>query len=299
MKNLIYFILFVAILFTSCNGDNLSKDIATERLYSPLISEMSNFNDSLMQICSKTRGYRGSLDYTAVACADVGGMYAGGKAGAWLGSWIGHPHVGAGIGALVVGAYSSYRAHRIIMDTRAGVPSVELEPIDVAAAYIQILKDESLISENTLHEIKLNFKNVDKDIVESGPKHNIIVKNLQNKCFAPFEEVKKYLSEDEITILKSDEFAALFDSIDRRSDIILLNNNTQLSKEKVIPDQLMKLFTDILQKYSDKADDVEFIINRYIEAVENTSELSQDDKNIILKSLSVAASSFELWRKQE
>jgi len=61
----------------------------------------------------------------------------------------------------------------------------------------------------------------------------------------------------------------------------------------------MNLFTNILETYSDKAEDVEFVINKYIEAVQNTNELSTEEKDNIYRSLSVAASSFELWNTKQ
>lgn len=57
----------------------------------------------------------------------------------------------------------------------------------------------------------------------------------------------------------------------------------------------MNLFASILETYSVRAEDIEFIINKYLDAVQKTSELSNEEKDSIYRSLSVAASSFEFW----
>ena len=60
----------------------------------------------------------------------------------------------------------------------------------------------------------------------------------------------------------------------------------------------MNLFVNILETYSDKVEDIEFIINKYVDAIQSTSELSEDEKDNIYKSLSVAASSYEFWNEK-
>lgn len=59
----------------------------------------------------------------------------------------------------------------------------------------------------------------------------------------------------------------------------------------------MRLYLDVFQTYPDKADDVEFITNKYIEHISASDELSAEEKEIIYSALSVAASSYEYWEK--
>ena len=61
------------------------------------------------------------------------------------------------------------------------------------------------------------------------------------------------------------------------------------------PAKVMNLFFEIFEKYPDNVDDVQFIINKYIEAVKNTEEISEADKEIIYQALSIGASSYEYW----
>lgn len=60
-----------------------------------------------------------------------------------------------------------------------------------------------------------------------------------------------------------------------------------------VPDVVMRLYLEVFQNYPDKADDVEFITNKYIELISASNELTAEEKEIIYSALSVAASSYE------
>ena len=77
----------------------------------------------------------------------------------------------------------------------------------------------------------------------------------------------------------------------------ILNGNITTSKGNDISTRLMNMFYDILVEYPEKLSDVEFIINKYIDAVKSSSELSEDEKDLIYTGLSVAASSSEFWNE--
>ena len=271
----------VMLLTVSCSNDMIEvTDTATMNNGSnDIVAQMSHFNDSLSMTKPETRGAGRILYWMCVVSSDIIGGYSGGCAGAKVGAIIGHPHVGAAIGAVVVGGYSSYKAHRILSDAYAtrGVEknNISLKPMEVAAAYVPALENEAVIKDNYPTQIKLD--NLDKKDIEIGAKHNAILKNLETNNFNK-EKILQYLSKEELQILSSKE----------KGEYIKTDGNDT-------PAKVMNLFFEIFEKYPDNVDDVQFIINKYIEAVKNTEEISEADKEIIYQALSIGASSYEYW----
>ena len=303
MKKLIIFTIACAIL-SSCSKD-LAKDVCTtdtpDAPQSSLICKMSNFNDSLLSAKPSTRGRNETILHgTCIVVADAIGAYNIGKIGAKVGSFFGHPVIGGTIGALVGGACASYKVYDLLNNrTRANVAQNEYAPMTVAAAYVPALENPSQVNDNLPKQIQLEFSAENEKNVEYGAKHNIIVKNLLSNNFAIDSEVKQYLSKEEIDILTSKEFIQGYDSTICALGESIANGDIPQVNDNDIPTLLMNLFTNILETYSDKAEDVEFVINKYIEAVQNTNELSTEEKDNIYRSLSVAASSFELWNTKQ
>lgn len=300
MKIYFSFILTICVLLSSCSTD--SNDVITpertSNLHSALIDDMSNFNDSLLSTLPSTRvSNKRILDNMSIVVADAIGAYGCGKIGAKVGSFFGHPIVGASIGALIGGAYSSYDCYNRLNSTRAIVSQNQLKPIQVAAAYIPALKDESLIEDNLPKKINLKYISDNEENIAIGAKHNIIVRNLQANNFSLNSEVQTYLSNDEIDILSSKEFILGFDSITCSINNYVIKEKIPQNIDNSTSSLLMNLFAKIINTYSDQTEDVDFIINKYLEAVQNTSELSKEEKDNIYKALSVAASSFEYWNK--
>ena len=75
------------------------------------------------------------------------------------------------------------------------------------------------------------------------------------------------------------------------------NNNSDTNED--VPDVVMRLYLEVFQNYPDKADDVEFITNKYIELISASNELTAEEKEIIYSALSVAASSYEYWENSQ
>lgn len=79
----------------------------------------------------------------------------------------------------------------------------------------------------------------------------------------------------------------------------IINGEIPQNTNKDIFSLLMNLFASVLETYSDRAEDIEFIINKYLDAVQKISELSNEEKDNIYRSLSVAASNFEFWNSKQ
>lgn len=295
-----FILLFITcLIFSSCSKDVTYSDIKTESDKSLLISELSAFNDSLLQTVSQTRASNKQiLDKMSIVVADAVGAYECGSVGAKFGALFGHPHVGAGICALIGGAYSSYKCYDLLHSTRALNSPVKYQPIQVAAAYVPAVENTSIVQDNLPKQISISFSDSNNETQEFGAKHNIIVRNLQSNNFAIDSDVKRLLTKEEIEILSSDGFIAEYDSIVNNLSDCIVNNRIPQSTNIDVSSKLMNLFANILETYSDKVEDTEYIINKYIDAVQRSSELSSEEKENIYKSLSVAASSFEFWNEK-
>lgn len=288
----------VMLLTVSCSNDMIEvTDTATMNNGSnDIVAQMSHFNDSLSMTKPETRGAGRILYWMCVVSSDIIGGYSGGCAGAKVGAIIGHPHVGAAIGAVVVGGYSSYKAHRILSDAYAtrGVEknNISLKPMEVAAAYVPALENEAVIKDNYPTQIKLD--NLDKKDIEIGAKHNAILKNLETNNFNK-EKILQYLSKEELQILSSKELEDEMENTVEKTIESSLKGEYIKTDGNDTPAKVMNLFFEIFEKYPDNVDDVQFIINKYIEAVKNTEEISEADKEIIYQALSIGASSYEYW----
>lgn len=51
-------------------------------------------------------------------------------------------------------------------------------------------------------------------------------------------------------------------------------------------------------RYPEKANDVEFISNKYVELISASLELTEEDKDLLYSAISVAVSSFEYWENE-
>ena len=67
----------------------------------------------------------------------------------------------------------------------------------------------------------------------------------------------------------------------------------QSTEEKL--GKVMNMFYSLLTLYPDYLYDTEFIINKYIELIKDSDELTDDEKRVVYEGLSIAASSSEYW----
>lgn len=296
MKNLSYFIVFTIAVCTSCNSENanLNEDINVNN--SGLLYKISSFNDSLSRTKVATRGRAGKFLYwMSVISADCAGAYEGGSFGLKCGMIVGHPHVGAAIGAVVAGGWSSYGAHRVL--TRTAIDNKSLTPIKIAGALVAAKEQNINLNENYSKEIKLPLPDSKNEIKDIGAKHNIVLRNLIDDKIDTVN-LEKFLSKEELKIINSDEFKLNCETAIKKIHSSFDNNTIQETENNTISDKLMTLFYSIFQTYPDNTGDVQFIINKYIEAVKNTTEISEQDKPIIYQAISVAASSYEFWMNE-
>lgn len=290
--------LMLVILLSSCSNDEpiiKNKEagdvIAIE---SALVSDLKALNDSLIISQSPdTRGFwSGTLTFCAIAGADAAGAYEVGKIGAKIGFLVGNVDgalVGAGIGGLIGGAGASYGAYRTTRSTTI------VSPQTVTAAYIAVRQDSLNFNEYYPTQIDLNLPEDKRHLQEIGAKHNLVLKKLSNQdlSLTPISEV---LTNMETKIIQSSEFENGYYSI--LNSYVFGDYNTYVENNGSVGNTVMKLYLDIMNKYPEKANDVEFISNKYVELISASPELTEDEKDLLYSAISVAVSSFEYWENE-
>lgn len=309
MKKSIFFIAATLLLvFSSCEQKfgaypNSSETTVPE---SDLLCKIKFLNDSLLAAkpTSKSFVQPGAWRRLQIIAADAGGAYSGGKAGAFYTGFILGPEAapaGAVIGALIGGACASYVVSESVPYEESRTRLSVHEPVNIKSAkektiiaYSEMLSENKNISDYTPKIVLVDYPIINDDVTLLGAKHNIIL----DKLITTDQIASTYsrdLSEIESVIINSKEFS---DQLDVTLESIIDNINYGSSMTfdgDDITSKLMNMFFDILTSYPDNLDDIEFIINKYIELVNASNEISESDKELIYCGLSVAASSSEFW----
>lgn len=298
--NFTFSLLLGALVFmASCSNDypindSLSQQTKkTETQVFNVAKEFQALNDSLLLIQNpETRGFwRGVLTFCAVAGADAAGAYEVGKIGCGVGSLFG-PNgavVGALAGGLIGGAGASYVAY---CSTRSA--SI-VSPQTVTSAYVAVAEENPVYTDYYPEQINLKLPEEKKELQIIGVKHNLILEKLTNQEFSltPVEEV---LTPLEAEIVKSKGFEDGYYSV--LNKYIIGDYDTYVENDGSTGNVVMKLYLDIINKYPEEVNDVEFVSNKYIELISNSSELSDEEKDRLYSAISVAVSSFEYWQSK-
>lgn len=261
---------------------------------SSLVNDLKALNDSLIfSQNTETKGFwSGALTFCAIAGADAAGAYEVGKIGAKVGFLVGNLDgalIGAGIGGLIGGAGASYVAYRSTRSTSI------VSPQTVTAAYVAVRQDSPNLSEYSPTQINLNLPENKRHLQEIGAKHNLVLKKLSNQDLS-LTPVSEVLTSMETKIIQSSEFEKGYYSI--LNSYVFGDYDTYVANNGSVGNTVMKLYLDIMNKYPEKANDVEFISNKYVELISASPELTEEDKDLLYSAISVAVSSFEYWENE-
>ena len=106
------------------------------------------------------------------------------------------------------------------------------------------------------------------------------------------------MTDEEYNFITSDFYKEKYDStMTYIYNSVNEGNNISISGDN-LTSRLMNLFFHIIEVYPVNANDMEFILNKYIEVIEESNEFSDNDKELIYSSLSIAASSYEFWTEK-
>ena len=317
-----YHILLVAFvsLLASCSEQS---DVSVEgpkedAVKLSLIQSLDSINESISPTSTVRKSAQGTSlstkDKITIAIADANGAYKGGKkgvkVGGAIGSYFGHPGAGSvagGIaGAVVVGGLKSYLTFKKIeaQHQNGGVRQcADYNSLysNATGAYDKLKYDS--LDNNNLDFVEPDVHSaviVDDSIVnyslltdaesKIGLTHNLMVAYLDGKIAIDSNAVStdssyQYVKE----MFESEEF------INSCKEIA---SKDQTSEESDLPTEVMDRFTDIYEGYVNSCDDVAFIIRKYIEVIEDSPELSQEDKENIKYGFATALYSTNYWCKE-
>lgn len=302
-------ILYLMMLFSACSNEELQFTQAEPNLNeSELVVKLENLNDSILTLSSaRTRGGL-SWQTCAIAIADIRGAWSGAKAGAYLGakigSFLGSPHTGAVtfgiIGGCALGAFDSYVTYKGLKGTRA-VSVDSLDYATVASVCANTISDDLTVTNQSItctSEDKQKLEvdscvtvsvSLEEQYLNVGKMHNIILGVADGLV-----EIKQdvCINNQVVTsVLESVEFQQMYNDLTYK----ILNNIEDEGDS--LEERVINLFCEVFQQYSTNCDDVAFIINKYIEILRDTNELTETQLNSIKIGLATSLYSFNYWDK--
>lgn len=299
---------FVAV---SCSLFSCSSDVYNEKenSQSKLITDLERINQELLStLPSETKGWNNwnQEEKMKVVCADLVGAWAGANKGlsfgVKVGIGIGAPHlVGGGfcaLGALVGGAWSSWMA--------APTRSVEYDNFEEIQNTCKVIVAEDFsINRNAViikNENANNKINVSPDLLAEtklderslsiAEMHNIVLSTLDGSV--TLDKTMIDISEENLKndILNNKEFMDTCRAVGVRVQSGDFGTDDDLSAKIIF------LFNRIVEDYASKTDDVAFIIGKYMEVIQGTTELTNDQKEIIKCGLATGLYSANYWENR-
>lgn len=286
---------------------------------SPLEVRLQGINDSLLlqgALSSHPRGFWGKVGrFLAVSSADIAGAAELGGIGARIGALAGPK--GAVAGAIIGGTIGSVGAsYGMYVGTRGGY-GIEVIPnpdLDTREEKLRRLLNEHidehpsstlplvLATYSIMHEPQaraLAYKQSEALGLDADYKHCIELSQEHNAMLGIIQEKKlpQKLSVD----LSAEEVAVLF-----HPEVLKAYEESHLSARRIldakadrrpVEERIMKLFLSIYKQYPRDRSDVEELVKLYISAVQSSTELSKQEKEIILRALPVALASFTYWEE--
>lgn len=272
-----------------------------------IITDLERINNELLSTTSQgARGWNkwNKEEKTKVVISDMTGAYGGAikglSFGVKVGAGIGAPHlVGGGfcaLGALIGGAYASW----IAAPTRA--TNDDFKKIqDICKVIVKddmTLNEKSVILRNNNANNKINITptlleetKLDTTSLNIAKMHNIILLSLDGSAIlkdsCENEKIEdKYINE----MLNSQEFMDSCRVVGIRAQHFELSSDDDLTAKIII------LFNKVLEDYASKIDDVAFIIGKYMELIDSSIELTDEQKDSVRYGLATALYSSNYWK---
>lgn len=295
-------VLFVGL--SSCSSTSEENQIGisqnkTRYQDSELLTNLQNLNDSLLSTSTRAWSRKQFLN---VACADISGGFSGGYVGAKIGSRIGlalgNPITGGAFGAVCGGIiWGAARSWMASPDTRAVEKKLKFE--DLATICDATLDDDLNVSYSSIKEVtpigtkKIELEPKILDDIKLD-KEQLLVGKLHNVMLATLDGSLAVQKKDKIT---SDTLVTLFvnsKEFEEEYNQQILNHQSSID-ENSKASIAIKQFEDVFSKYSSDCNDVKFIINKYIDILNDSQELTSEEKDWIKKGLATALYSFNYW----
>jgi hypothetical protein len=252
-----------------------------------LISALTEYNNQLSSNSSRM----GGLGWIAVAGADVYGAYKGAQAGAYLGAFLG-PHgatVGGVIGGLLCGTSASYHSYKYM--SRASdsdeMPTLRKKTLGV---YTEV-KPMPIVKNDDIQIVySLRYDTIATKVAVL---HNVILAEVQSGNIEYANINYSNLSKEELQIVSLPDFESAFNTIVPQA------GNYRTFKVETEADQVMNLFMEAIDKAGNSLSEITTIINDYIQIIEKSKSLSDEQKDALYTAFTVAAYSYNYWSSYE
>jgi hypothetical protein len=302
-------LLTIVIILASCSNEVTYQVQPPKVSNAQVIKKLQNVNLELIStVPAETRGWRRwSLKQRMnVITADIGGAWGGGKIGGRIGGWVGmgcgNPITGcvfgAAVGAIVGGAYGSWLASP---GTRA--ISTTNNSISIEKACKILMNDDMSINESAIKITDRTINNkldVDKKLlIESKLDDNSLnIGKVHNLILSVMDGTVVLQNKDQTQPDSSNIKEALFNS-DKLIDSCKVAGTEasigHFSTSDAMLSKVMELFNQVLEEYASKTDDVAFIVSKYVDVIENSNELTAEQKKSIKSGLATALYSSKYW----
>jgi len=298
------------VAFTSCSNETTCEAMSNEPATSNVIAELEKINSELLTSSPQTikRAPAKPINWIPVVCADVWGAYRGGKRGGKIGrhvgSIFGSPLKGAIIGATLGGVtYGSYKSYKAWKPQCEIVSSNSPEFVQIKESCKNLVNEDGSINEHLIvaldsavdkkievNEDLQNASGLDQQSLNIGKLHNIMLASLNNQIVVgddPGIPAEPQSLKEEI--YNSQEMNNGYDELLAGGD----GDEGEGSDETL--NKVMELFDQVLQEYATETDDVAFIIGKYMEVIDNTDDLTEEQKNSVKCGLATALYSANYW----
>lgn len=159
---------------------------------------------------------------------------------------------------------------------------------------LNVNRDLVIVGDTTQHSSTIpdsilnNLRLARMDLAK-GELHNIILSLKEERAYIDTTVLNPNYDCIRDSLYRSEELA-------HECTIIALNiaNNVTMDGAE-IQDVIMMLFDQVFNQYVENNDDLIYIINRYIEVIDDSSELRDQDKESIKAGLATAIYSFNYW----
>lgn len=263
-------ILVIIFVLSGCSKDNA---IAISGNEENLTAQIETLNQSYTN--NPNIMNRGGKGWARIVAADVAGARGGAWLGGKIGAFFGNPLAGAIVGGIVVGAAGSY-----------GVSSVE-PPTEDFYDNVIAYKTQILESNNPYDEAGKRHNEILKEVIIKG--YNNKVDNFRDVLT---QEEIRFFEEEETFVSNTIYYFSDVNNTDIVNLVEWVNTNTEPGKTQNIITSFLETIYDFqdYNKYQSYIYDFEDLII-------NSDSLSEDDKNKILISSSVARYSGDFWHK--
>ena len=302
-----YCLVTVTFFLFSCSNEACFENV--ENKQEKVITDLEKVNQEFLSKAQSTsRGWSNwnNEERAKVVCADLTGAWNGAKAGLSFGLkaglGIGAPQlVGSGfcaLGALVGGAFSSWMAaptRAMVSDDFKKIQNtcniIVSEDFTINEKVI-IKNDEYADNKIYISPTLIEKTRLDENSLRIAQMHNIVLSvldgsiTIEDTPTTPEEEsIKNY-------ILENEEF------MDTCRAIGIRTQNGDIDSSDALSAKIINLFNEVMEYYASKTDDIAFIIGKYMEVIENSTELTSEQKESIKCGLATGLYSSNYWENR-